>query len=384
MDGFPLTTAGHSEFPAINELVVKLASRCNINCTYCYWFNDPLVMKMPKLLQAEAVDSFLDKLTEHIQNYQLQKFAIAFHGGEPTLFPLARFESLCENLHSIEQATQCKINLSMQSNALLIDNAWVEVLKQYSVRLGVSMDGNQQLHDKYRIDHKGRGTYLKTIEAIESIRASGLDIYIMSVIDISTNPKELIAHFVDRLGFKEFDLLLPHVHHENDRLSVAHYVCETFDIYLDELIDQNVSIRILDDLMSLTVGGKSTVQGLGFISTVSMLTNGQLEATDDLRMIDDLSHQAINIMTHSLQQVTQDPLWQEVYYRSLNLASQCNRCELKKICGGGPMVSRWSNDRRFDNPSVYCEDYQTIIRHIQTRLKPHLDALQPKAEAVLC
>jgi len=371
-------------FPAVNELIIKLASRCNINCTYCYWFEDPLVMQAPKMLQPDVQDALVKGLQRHIQDYGLKEIRITFHGGEPTLFPKHRFESLCESLRLTEQNTDCRIDLSMQTNGLLVDETWIRLLTTLNVILGVSLDGDKQLHDSQRLDHQGRGTYLKTIDAIERIKASGLAVYILSVAAPKTEPSELLNHFVDHLGLKDFDLLIPHANHESRQPSIAQYYCDLFDSYITSSIEQGVNIRILDGYMHQIIAAKSNDERPGYITTVTLLTDGKLEATDDLRTVPGLRPSDINIKTHDLQQVTDDPLWQEVCHASINLAKECETCELKNICAGGPMVTRWTDENRFNNPSVYCQDFKLLIPHIQRHLQPHLDKLKEKREASPC
>ena len=365
-----------TNYPAINELILKLASRCNINCSYCYWFRDPLVMSSPKMLQPEVITAFIDKLSEHISQFKLKIFSITFHGGEPTLFPLDRFENLCQSLRSIEHKTECRFRFSMQSNGLLIDDGWIKVLKKYNVVLGISMDGEQQVHDKYRIDHKGRGTYLKTVAAIERLRAAGLSVYILSVADPQSGAARFVDHLVDQLGIKKFDALIPHLHHENKVESIADYYCDLFDRYIDELIEQDVGIRILDKYMrQMVLTRQQQNSGPGYISTVTLLTDGYLEATDDLRGAGGLAPSKINIKTDALQQVSEDPLWREIYHSSLNLSEKCQSCEFKDTCVGGPMATRWSDENRFNNPSVYCDDLFKIMTHMKNRLIPQIDQI---------
>lgn len=177
----------------------------------------------------------------------------------------------------------------MQSNALLIDDHWISRLKKYQVKLGVSLDGNKQLHDKYRIDNKGRGTYPKTIKAIQAIKSSGLEVYILSVANPDTNPDELINHFVYELGFKKFDVLSPHLHHHDEVPSLAKLYCQLYDRYQDKLIEEDVEIRILDGFISQLIGATSSTQGYGFISTMTLWTDGNLEAIADLLFLTSVS-----------------------------------------------------------------------------------------------
>ena len=110
-------------------VLVKLASRCNINCTYCYWFRDAEVYEKPPVLTAEAEDAFCLRLEEHIREFNLPVFLLVFHGGEPLLFPKRRFDALLKKLRDIEQRTGCVIKRGVTTNAILIDAAWVELFK---------------------------------------------------------------------------------------------------------------------------------------------------------------------------------------------------------------------------------------------------------------
>src|SRR3954453_3419386 len=86
------------EAPVFTFLLVKLASRCNINCTYCYWFRDAEVYRKPPILTVEAEQAFCDRLYEHIEEFGLKFFTLVFHGGEPLLFPKHRFVALQDRL----------------------------------------------------------------------------------------------------------------------------------------------------------------------------------------------------------------------------------------------------------------------------------------------
>src|SRR3954469_3632135 len=85
---------GSGELPVFTFLLVKLASRCNIKCTYCYWFRDADVYKKPAVLTIEAEDAFCQRVEDHINEFELDTFVIVFHGGEPLLFPKHRFVDL--------------------------------------------------------------------------------------------------------------------------------------------------------------------------------------------------------------------------------------------------------------------------------------------------
>src|SRR6478736_7259959 len=110
-------------------VLMKLASRCNINCTYCYWFRDAEVYNKPAVLTIEAEDAFCQRLEQHIEEFELDQFVLIFHGGEPLLFPKHRFVELQEKLLDIEDRTGCEISRGVCTNAILIDREWADILK---------------------------------------------------------------------------------------------------------------------------------------------------------------------------------------------------------------------------------------------------------------
>src|ERR1700730_2657292 len=112
---------GPREAPVFSVLLLKLASRCNISCTYCYWFRDADVYKKPALFTVESEDAFCSRLEDHIEQFGLDEFTIIFHGGEPLLFPKRRFVALQQKLEAIQARTGCVVSRGLTTNAMLID-----------------------------------------------------------------------------------------------------------------------------------------------------------------------------------------------------------------------------------------------------------------------
>src|SRR5262245_34738521 len=106
-----LETPGNAEigsFPEfqcapISHLLVKVAARCNIDCSYCYWFRDASVYKKPKLMSLEVLRQFLLRLEEHIGRYGLDEFTLILHGGEPLLWGRENFHRIGRECRAISQ-----------------------------------------------------------------------------------------------------------------------------------------------------------------------------------------------------------------------------------------------------------------------------------------
>lgn len=356
-------------------LLVKLASRCNINCTYCYWFRDADVYKKPALLTVEAEDAFCARLEEHIDEFGLDRFRIVFHGGEPLLFPKRRFVDLQEKLIDIEERTGCRITRGVCTNAILIDEEWTDILNDYDVYVTVSVDGPPEIHDKSRVDFKGKGTHADVVRGIECLRAGGIEPGVITVCNPSTDPEQILSYIVDKLHIKRFDILPPDATHADNPPQIADYFIKLFDVWYDRYAAQGVRISTLDAMIQGLVGNFSAADtiGLGPIETVTLMSDGSLEPLDVLRIVGDGSTKTdLSVLKDAIQAVEGDPRWREAFDASLNPCAICRECEFLDACGGGHLAQRWSPERGFDNPSVYCESWKRIFTHLWDRISPTL------------
>lgn len=371
----PMEDQDAADKPAFTFVLVKLASRCNIKCTYCYWFRDADVYKKPPVLTEEAEDAFCQRLEAHITEFGLEHFAIVFHGGEPLLFPKRRFVALQEKLLDIEARTGCRIERGVCTNAMLIDEKWAGILRDYGVDVSVSIDGPPDIHDRYRIDFKGQGTHAETLRGIGLLRDAGLEPGIIVVCNPATDPERVISYVVDELGITHFDVLPPDATHLDNPPPIGDYFIKLFDVWYDRYAAQGVRINTLDAMIQGLMGDVSVSDtiGLGPIDTVTLMPDGTLEPLDVLRITGDGSTRTdVSVQAHALQEIQNDTRWQRAYEASTKVCAVCEECEFLDACGGGHLAQRWSKERQFDNPSVYCESWKRIFDHIWRRVSPTL------------
>lgn len=359
----------------VDYLLLKVAARCNIACTYCYWFRDETVYEKPKVMSRETFDELARKLIKHVRAYGLKTFSILFHGGEPLLCRKGELSAFCSTLRAEGDQSGCYFKFNLTTNGLLVDDEWVDVFKRFQIGVTLSIDGPKQIHDSARIDFQGNGTFDRVIKAIEFLRSKGIEPGILSVCQPDADPQDVVSLIVDDLGFDGFDILFPDASHLDAPASIAFYYQRLFDLWFDKYDSRGVRIRILDNMLLGLFGGFSESESIGYgpIRRLTVLTDGGMETLDVLRVIGKgFTATDLNIHTHEIQDIERDPLWQEVLNASLDLAPECNGCQYKTACGGGHIATRWSTDRRFNSPSVYCRDIQEIFQHIWGRVRPSL------------
>lgn len=365
--------------PVFQEALLKLAARCNLNCTYCYWFRDLSVYGKPPILTLEAERSFLIRLEEHINAYGLHRFSLILHGGEPLLFGKARFVGLMDELAAIEERTSCTLVRSLTTNGVLIDEEWARLFRLFHVNVTVSIDGPAHIHDRARIDFKGRGTYDAVMQGVQHLRKQGLEPGVLAVCDPDSDPAATMSHFVELLGFTSFDILVPDVTHDDTAAAIAPYYISLFDLWYDQYLQRGISIRYLQILVGALIESVSSKKSAVYnpVETLTILTDGALEPVDVLRIAGNGSTRTeLSLFTHTLQDLTLDPRWRVAYQATVNLPMVCQQCEYCTACAGGYLPHRWSAKNGYDNPSVYCADLKQLYRHIWNRIEPELRSSQ--------
>jgi len=355
---------------------VKLATRCNISCRYCYWFRDGSVNDKPPVLTEAAEAALLLRLEEHIRKGRLHDFTILFHGGEPLLFGKARFVGLMDELERVAHATRCSISASITTNGILVDEEWARVFRYYGISVALSIDGPAPIHDANRIDAKGLGTHARVLRGLTHLRQRGLEPAVLAVCDPESDPEGVCEYFVENLGVRRLDIMIPDATHEDTPLPVAPYYRKLFDLWYERYAPQGISIRFVESVVKALLGFSSGIEAVGYgpIQLVTVLTDGALEPLDVLRIAGEGStHTGYSVLTDDLESVSKSAVWREAYEASIELSDVCMACQYRVPCGGGYLPHRWSDANRFNNPSVYCNDLKQIFGHAWDRISGEID-----------
>lgn len=375
------------------NLVLKLTERCNLNCSYCYYFNglDESFKDKPALLSADTLKGVVSFLEQGIVDLNIKHLGISLHGGEPLLMPKSRFVSICESLtHSLS----CKLDsfsLSLQTNGVLIDKEWIQIFRKYQVKIGVSLDGPAEYHNKYRIDHKGRASYHKVEKAIQLLQEENYDFGVLSVIDPLYDPVILYNHIVNVLNIKGLDFLWPDFTHDRPPPHSSHqygdFMIKIFELWVQQ-DDPTVQVRFLNSYLSLFLGGTSLIYGIGsgdIADGLHLLTirgDGEIGPTDELMSTDPSTVTLLNanVNNTSLKEFFAFPIFNELDKAFSHAPDSCNSCCWKKCCGGGGITNRFSKEKRFNNPSVYCEGlkdfYSAIFQYLMRSGIPYTQIKQ--------
>lgn len=377
----------------ISSLILKVAELCNLNCSYCYMYNheDKTYLSRPRFIEDNVFDSVLAAVRKHCELHAPHAMNLVFHGGEPTLIGKTRFSELCQ------RATEFLGNdlrqISVQTNATLLNDDWIEVFKRHNVSVGVSLDGPQFLHDIYRVDHQGSGSHNNTIQGLKLLQAAGLNPGVLCVINPAVSGLEIYNYFRS-LGLSNINFLLPDTtHNTREKLygpshltPVADYLIPIFDQWIAEDEPENL-VRIFWGLLRAMMGGEGETDVFGSpnLSYLVIETDGEIQTIDALRVCEEgIANTGLNILRNDLEDLQIGaPLLSQLLANDLPLAETCLNCSEIKVCAGGYVPHRYANENGFDNPSVWCKDILKLTTHIRNFLNAQSQSVSP-ASCTVC
>jgi uncharacterized protein len=195
-------TTNHKSAPQGFHLLAKpTGAICNLDCKYCFFLSKELLYPGSRFRMADdLLESYLRQLLEAQQESEVN---IAWQGGEPTLMGLDFFKRSIELVEKYKKPDQ-QILHTIQTNGTKIDDEWATFFKQHNFLVGLSMDGPQPLHDTYRVNKGGSGSFEQVMRGWHFLQSRSVDVNILCTVHAANadHPLEVYRFFRDELGAK--------------------------------------------------------------------------------------------------------------------------------------------------------------------------------------
>lgn len=361
----------------LDTVLVKIASRCNINCSYCYVYNmgDDNWKQLQKFMSPDIIQALCDSLKDFVKN-QKKCFSVVLHGGEPFLLGSKKLDYL---LNKLREVLPENYPISIQTNGILINNEILDVCSKYRSSIAVSIDGPELVHNKYRVTHKDAGTFKEVIDGFNVLTqhpdAAFLNAGLLAVIDPLSNASE-VYRFFKSLNAPSVDFLYKDGNHSklpNNKASIdsteyGEWMVALLETYIND--SEPIQIRILDDMLKVLLGGNVSKEGLGItdFAIVIIDTDGTIMKNDTLKSTyngADRFQKPFNIKDIKLRDFLKKEEFKAYQQMQRPTSKKCLGCSELSVCGGGMILNRWKDENGFDNPSVYCSDQLYLIKNLR-------------------
>lgn len=326
----------------VELIILQPTSFCNINCSYCYLPS----RNHRNNLEVPVVKALFNKL--HEERMLGSSVNILWHAGEPLAISVDRYEEYMAYINDGLMRAGTEGRFVVQTNGTLINRRWCEFFSQHKYTVGVSLDGPAHIHDKYRQDRRGNGTFSKVMDGIKLLQEYKIPVYVIAVInqDVLDMPDEMFWFFestaVKNICFNVVEIEDEHFSSSLVYAEAKHDVTKFFRRYF-ELLSQNPEAHWLREF-------SNTLRGLCSLSVHNaMVTPYEMITVDAKGNYSTFSPELLglkrnryksfilgNILNHDCtfkDALNNSTSWTQELFEGVRRCSVS--CSYYELCGGG-------------------------------------------------
>jgi uncharacterized protein len=361
----------------LSSVLIKPAGPdCNMACTYCFYLEKSQLF--PETKTHRMSEEILEETIKQVLNQGEIEVSFGWQGGEPTLMGLPFFRKAVE-LQQLYGKGQ-SVGNGLQTNGLLIDQEWAEFLGKYKFLIGLSLDGPEHIHNRYRQMRNGKGSWSQVVDKAKLLLDMDVATNALTVInDYSVEFPEEIYAFHKSIGLNYMQFIPCLEPDPEDFSQIApfsappdkygQFLCRMFDLWLDDFdgMIATTSIRFFDSLFHIYVDIPAPectlLKECGVYVVIEH--NGDVYACD---FFVDPEWKLGNIQSGKLVEMLNSSTQNRFGRLKASLPSECKKCPWLRICRGGCTKDRIHNPSN-KKLNFYCQSYKTLFEHADKRFK---------------
>lgn len=354
-------------------LIKPASSRCNLQCRYCFYedVSNHRQQKDMGVMTEETVRCILERAFQAVSPGGSITFL--FQGGEPTMVGLDFYKAFL-SLEKEYQRSNITCHHAIQTNGMVLNAAWADFFREHGFLVGLSLDGTEFLHNKFRVDRSGKGTWSRTVAALHLLEQHQVETNLLCVVTgqaakkpaqvyrslsgFAGHPLQFIPCMdpMEELGKTQDYSLTPE--------GYGKFLCQVFDCwYRDWKMGKYVSVRNFDDylchLLRLIPSSCAASGSCGHYLVVE--GDGSLYPCD-YYVLDRWNMGNIHSVT--IPEVLEGPISRKFLEEGRKRPHSCTSCRYAPLCRGG-----CKRDWRPDGENRYCKAYQAFFTYAIERLE---------------
>lgn len=342
-----------------NHLRLILTTNCNFKCRYCtFKSNGDLPNKRMNFeIAKKAIDLFFNSKNQENEP------GITLYGGEPLL----EQNLIRKIVKYIRKQEYSSIPIGIISNGSLISDDFCKFLKKYEVKITISIDGLEEMHDEMRVSLNGKGTFRDVMKGISLLNKNNLDFACSCTIGSHNlnSLNKIVDFFQNKCNLHQG--LFPYVQfgapNSQDPKAIANALINAFE--------SNKSFKFIglfNTIQRVINKTQKVHYAFNCVDELDILPNG------DISLCHRLGIQGKCILANVLQR---DPLktiinsnfYDEIIKRSPFIMPECSNCECLGICGGGCYMNAYIKNQSFSSRDpYYCNYIKTILNWILRKI----------------
>ena len=363
--------------PALSLLIKPASGNCNMRCRYCFYADelDNREIRSYGKMSMDTMHTIVDKAME----YGDYECTIAFQGGEPTLAGLDFYRDLVAYVTAHENPKKLKIHYALQTNGYLINEEWAAFLGENHFLVGVSLDGLKEIHDRYRLDAAGKGTYQRGISAIRLLEKHQVEYNILTVVTAATarNGQKIYNYFKkNHFGYQQYIECLDPIGEEPGQHEYSltpekygEFLKSMFDAwYLDMRSGTYVYNRYFENLMMIMAGQQPESCNMRGVCGKQWVfeADGSVYPCDFYALD---QWRLGNIQENSFEEMDEKRDELGFIQWSMRQQEDCQKCRWFGLCRNGCRRNREPVTAESTNRNYFCKSYQMFFEYAYPRLE---------------
>lgn len=387
--------------PAFHLLAKPTGPICNLDCEYCFFLSKENLYPGDRFRMADAMlETYIEQL---IESHRTPQVTVAWQGGEPTMMGLDFFKRSVELVEKHRRPWQT-VEYTIQTNGTLLNDRWASFFKENGFLVGLSVDGPKELHDTYRVDPRGVGSFDRVMRGYEVLKEHDVDVNILCTVHRANqdHPLDVYRFFRDEMGvrFIQFipiverttETLLPlanlgwstsrkekrplYVQSGNvvtdrtvDPEAYGQFLIEVFDEWVKRDVGE-VYVQMFDVALANWYGEPPGVCVFSETCGLALALehNGDVYSCDHYVEPDYLLGNVNE--TPMIQLVTSERQRQFGLAKRDSLPASCRQCEVRFACHGGCPRNRFESTPDGEAGLNYlCSGYKRFFNHVDPAMR---------------